>query len=48
MDLYTAAREDLKTKTFDQLHAWLPTDNTGLVAEEITRRGEAARQAWTR
>ena len=40
MDLHTAAREDLKTKTPDQLHDLLRTDHTGLVVQELDRRRE--------
>lgn len=48
MDLHTAAREDLKTKTFNQLADLLPADHTGLVQAEIDRRGTEARSTWTR
>lgn len=38
MDLITAAREDLATRTTDELNDLLATDRTGLVAVELNSR----------
>lgn len=38
MDLITTAREQLTTKTADELHDLRRTDHTGLVVQELDRR----------